>query len=86
MSVRLLSVKYLGMAEIYIRRIAQNVPILMIFSQIFPGACHSDFAPVQVSFTIGHSTSKIDVVECYTATGRGVDRSGRSRVNELLNE
>ena len=36
---RLLSVKYLGMAEIFIRRIAHNVPILMIFSQIFRGAC-----------------------------------------------
>ena len=36
---RLLSVKYLGVAEIYIRRIAQNVPILMIFSQMFRGAC-----------------------------------------------
>ena len=32
---RLLSVKYLGVTEIYIRRIAQNVPILMIFWQIF---------------------------------------------------
>ena len=35
----LLSVKYLGVVEIYIRWIAQNVPILMIFSQIFRGAC-----------------------------------------------
>ena len=35
----LLSVKYLGVVEIYIRWIAQNIPILMIFSQIFRGAC-----------------------------------------------
>ena len=48
----LLSVKYLGVVEIYIRWIAQNVPILMIFSQIFRGACPRTphplrFAPLQ---------------------------------------
>ena len=83
----LLSVKYLGVAEIYIPRIAQNVPILMIFfSQIFRGTC-------KVSFTIGHPTSKSDAKECYRLIScklichpRGVDKRGRSRVNELLNE
>ena len=63
---RLLSVTYLGVAEIYIPRIAQNVPILMIFSQIF-----GEHAPIKIiSFTRFHSpsvtpTSTSDAKECY---------------------
>ena len=67
---RLLSVIYLGVAEIYIHIIAHNVPILMIFSQIFGGACprtprHYVFAPLRVWFIIGHPSSKIDDTGCY---------------------
>ena len=50
---RLLSVKYLGMAEIYIRRIAQNVPILIIFSQIFRGACPRTPHPLRFRSSTG---------------------------------
>ena len=89
--------KYLGVAEIYIRRIAQNVPILMIFSQIFRGACPRTH-PLRLAYLQGlihhrSPTSKNDAKECYrpdqlyvNLQARGVDKSGRSRVNELLNE
>ena len=50
---RLLSVKYLGVAEIYIRIIVQNVPILMIFSQIFRGACPRTPPPLRFRSSAG---------------------------------
>ena len=88
---RLLSVKYLGVAEICIRRIAQNVPILILFSNFFRGTCPRT-TPLFRSYTgFIHPTSKIDATEWHgvCATGliscllickpRGVDRSGRSR-------
>ena len=85
---RLLSVKFLGMAEIHISRIVQNVPILMIFSQIFRGAC----PPLRFRSSAGliHHRSPHFKNRCYgviqVCQPRGVDRSDRSRVNELLNE
>ena len=93
---RLLSVKYLGMAEIYIRRIAQNVHY--IFTN-FPGSMPPYTPPVTISLLYrSHSPSvtplqksmlrsTTDLISCtLICKPRGVDRSGRSRVNELLNE
>ena len=59
---RLLSVNTLvwpmGVAEIYIRRIAQTVPILMIFSQIFRGACPPYTPSIKISLLYrSHSPS-----------------------------
>ena len=45
--------KYLGVAEIYIPRIAQNVQILMIFSQIFRGACPRTPPPLRLAHLQG---------------------------------
>ena len=97
----LLSVKYLGVAEIYIPRIAQNVPILMIFSQIFRGACPRTPPPLRLAHLQGlihHRSLPLQKAMLRSATGLisctckficqscGVDKRGRSTVNELLNE
>ena len=74
---RLLSVKFC------IRRIDQNVPILMIFSHIFRGACPRKPPPLRFRSYTGLIHHRSPHLICKP---RGVDRSGIARVNELLNE
>ena len=94
---RLLSVKYLGVAEIYIPRIAQNVPIVMIFFTNFPGSMPPYTPPLRLAHLQGlihHRSPPLQKAMLRSATcliscklicqSRGV--RGRSRVNELLNE
>ena len=91
--------KYLGVAEIYIRRIAQNVPILMIFLKksgehdpVHPdikiSLLYGSHSPSVTSLKTSMPRSATGLISCIKliCNSRGVDGSGRSRVNELSNE